>query len=154
MDDLDVRLLNALQKNSRASLKEIATQVCLSIPATSERLRKLERAGIITGYSVIVDNEKLGRPFLCFCFLTLGAHDSHRAESFLEFIRSEPDILECHRITGGHEYLVKIATRSPRELEELLVRMRDDFGVIKTDTHTILSSLKSSAAAPAIAPKG
>jgi Transcriptional regulators len=143
MDDIDFRLLKALQQNARASLKEIAARINLSIPATSERLRKLENSGVISGYSVILDSEKLGNYFHCFCFLTLDGHGSHRSDQFLEHILRQPEILECYRITGGHEYLVKIATRSPKNLEEILVRMRDEWGVVRTDTHTILSALKT-----------
>ncbi len=142
MDEIDVSILKILQSDARKSLKEISGRVGLSLPATGERLRKMERSGLIRGYTALLDREKLGLDFCCFCLIILSRHESRHNEGFLAFVRGRPDILECHRITGSHEYLLKIVTKSPKTLESLLVALRDDWGVVKSSTYTVLSTTK------------
>lgn len=142
MDDIDVSILKILQQNARISMREISRQVNLSLPATIERHRKLEREGYIEGYATLLDREKLGKYYCCFCLLIMKYGDSHNDEEFLSFVKANPDVLECHRITGSYEYLLKIVTQSPKTLENMLAKLRDKWGVMKSSTFTVLSSIK------------
>jgi len=142
MDETDRAIIKALQAEARTSIKELSAQVGLSLPATSERLRKLERSGFISGYTALLNHEKFGKHFCCFCLMTLGRHDSHHDDAFLSFIRDTPDILECHCVTGSYEYILKIVTESPKSLDKILVSLRDKWGVVKSSTYTVLSSVK------------
>lgn len=142
MDDTDLRIIEVLQENARTSLKEIAAKICLSVPATSERLRRLKDSGVIRSYTVLLEGGKFGKEFQCFCFVTLGNHDSHKNKPFFDYVEHQPDILECHCIAGKHEYLMKISTQSPKTLEKMLAELRDCRGVVKTDTCMVLSTIK------------
>ena len=145
MDKTDLEILSVLTRDARSSLKEVASRIGLSLPATSERVRKLEKSGVIKGYKAILDRDKLDKEFCCFCLLILARHDSHKNDAFLNFVKNNPDILECHCITGAYEYILKIVTRSPKTLEEILARLRENWGVVKSSTYTVLSSIKEEA---------
>lgn len=141
MDTIDKDILRVLQKNARASLKEISQRVNLSQPSTSERLRKLEYAGYITGYTVLLDNHKLGKALTCFCMVVLKEPPRNSQTKFRTLIKEMPEIIECHCITGDYEYILKVVTDSTRTLEALLERLRNECGVVKTYTYTVLTTI-------------
>lgn len=142
MDEIDRHLLRELRLDARCSIKELGERIGLSLSSTRERLRKLEQSGVIRGYAALLDHEQLEKYYCCFCLLILSNHDSHRDGEFLSFVQQSADILECHRITGAHEYLLKIVTRSPKTLEQLLTDLRNRWGVTRSSTYTVLSTLK------------
>ncbi|MDL2259748.1 Lrp/AsnC family transcriptional regulator [Deltaproteobacteria bacterium OttesenSCG-928-K17] len=149
MDKIDAAILKALQLEARISIKELSSRVGLSLPATSERLRKMEKSGVISGYTALLDREKFGQNFCCFCLLTLGRPDSHNNSAFLTFIQETREILECHCVTGSYEYILKIVTESPKSLERILASLRNNWGVVKSSTYTVLASIKER---PSISP--
>lgn len=142
MDDIDVRILKSLQEDSRKPLSEISAEIHLSVPAVSERLRKLESSGVIKAYTTILDPEKFGKSIFAYCFLILKNKDPEKDLKFKSFLENEPDILECYCLTGEYEYLLKIRTDSTKSLENLLVKMRKEAPVIKTSTSIVLSTRK------------
>lgn len=145
MDKLDREILKILQSDARTSLKSIASQINLSLPATSERLRKLEQSGCIQKYTAILDATKFDKLFYCFCFITLDPkyNEAMKASNtFLAFCAQHTDILECHCIAGDHEYVLKIVTKSVHTLNQLLNEMRMNYAVIKSKTYTVLSTAK------------
>lgn len=149
MDKLDVSILQILQENARVSLKDISKQISLSIPATSERLRKLEREGYIDNYTAVLNTEKFEREFICFCMVTLSSHTLEYDIAFRKFAEATPDILECHRVTGEYEYILKIITKSSRTMEDLLQKMRAEANVVNTSTFTVLTTSKELCSLPA-----
>ena len=142
MDEIDLSLLRELRQDARCSLKELGERIGLSLSSTRERLRKLEQRGVIRGYAALLDHEQMGLHYCCFCLLILRDSGAHRDDEFLTFIEGSKDILECHRITGAHEYLLKIVTRSPKTLEHTLADLRNHWGVVRSNTYTVLSTLK------------
>lgn len=117
IDIFGKKLLSALQQNPRASVADLSRQIGLSQTRTAERLRRMEEAGIITGYSVELDRSALGLPILAYVRLTCGGGQYRR---FLSFIQSAEDVLECHHLTGGDAFLLKVAVASLDELEKLI----------------------------------
>lgn len=146
MDDIDLAILQCVQKNARISVKDVSAQVNLSIPATSERLKRLKNSGVITGYTVTLDHEKLNKGLACFCLVVLDAHDTRAVANFMAYVEEMNDILECHRVTGAYEYLLKIKTSSTRSLEAMLATLRDRWGVAQSLTYTVLSTFKETTA--------
>lgn len=143
MDEIDISILKELQCNARKPLSEISQNISLSLPATSERLRKLERAEIIKQYTVILNAKKFKKDLLCFCFLILHNKTSQGADDFFKFVRSEPDVLDCYCVAGAYEYMLKIHTQSTATLEALLYRMRCT-SAKNTSTSIVLSTIKES----------
>lgn len=144
MDEIDLLILNELLKDARKSLSEISNKINLSLPAVSERVKKLERNNIIERYTAVLNPEKFGKMLSCFCFLNLNSKNSHCDEIFNTFIQKENDILECHCITGEYQYFLKILTENTRTLEALLIRIRNQTAVVRSSTFISLSTQKES----------
>jgi DNA-binding Lrp family transcriptional regulator len=145
MDEIDKNILASLRDDARMSLKELSRRVSLSVPATGERLHKLERFGYIKKYTAILNSEMFGKAFACFCMVKLHVYDASSDEAFMRFVETRPEILECHRITGQYEYMLKIVTRSVKDMESLLGAMRAEKNIINTNTFTVLHTLKEDA---------
>jgi len=140
MDDIDVKILEILQKHGRTRRNDLAEAVGLSLPAASERLRKLEEQEVITGYFAKVDSKKLGRDITAFIHVTVDS--SKHYGSFLEHAQSLDDVLECHAITGEGTHLLKVRTTNTASLEKLLAKIQAWTGVTRTHTNLVLSTTK------------
>ncbi|MFY7999212.1 MAG: Lrp/AsnC family transcriptional regulator [Candidatus Kapaibacteriota bacterium] len=138
LNDVDRVICDILQKNGRAHFNELAEIVHLSVPAVSERVRKLEERGIIKGYFAKLQPDAFGLNIAAFILVTVEG--SHNYKKFLDNCTKEPEIMECHAVTGDASHLVKIRTTSPGSLEQLLSRMQEWSGVKKTLTNIILST--------------
>jgi len=137
LDDIDRQLLEELQDDAKISLKKVGERVGLSAPAAMERVRKLEQAGVITGYFAQVDARRVGLDISAFIGVDLR---SDTIPAFEEWADAVAQILECHHITGGHTLLLKVKTRNTRALEKLISRIRALPGVEATETMVVLST--------------
>lgn len=117
IDAIDARILLELQANGRLTMKALAERVGLSSPAMIERVRRLESNGIIAGYRAIVAPDTLGRPMAVVIMATVSAQDTPR---FLEALDQEPGVVECHRLTGRFDHLIKAFVADRTELASLL----------------------------------
>ncbi len=127
-------ILRELQLDARLSFAELGRRVGLSTPAVAERVRNLEAAGVITGYRAEVDPKKLGRPILALVRLSVVGDVLPRVTAL---VRAMPEVLECHRGTGGDSFTLKAAVASVAHLEALSDRLTP-FGT--TSTSIVLSS--------------
>jgi Lrp/AsnC family leucine-responsive transcriptional regulator len=139
-DDIDLKLLEILQKNGRIKRNELADRVNLSVPSVSERLKRLEEVGIIKGYSAILDAKKLGKDITAFVLVSIDS--SKYYPLFIERAMEVDEILECHSITGEGSHLLKVRTENTTTLEKLLSRIQSWPGVIGTKTSIVLSTIK------------
>lgn len=140
IDETDVKILELLQKQGRTRRNDLADKVGLSLPAVSERLRKLEESGIISGYFAKVDHERLGKDITAFVVVTVDS--SKHFGAFIEHANSTDDILESHAITGEGTHLLKARTENTASLEKLLAKIQSWQGVVKTITSIVLSTTK------------
>ncbi|MEU7701362.1 MULTISPECIES: Lrp/AsnC family transcriptional regulator [unclassified Streptomyces] len=115
-DATDWRILEALQSEGRASFAELARTVAMSPSAVTERVRRLEEAGVISGYTAIVDQDRLGLPILAFVRLRYP-HGNYKP--FHDLLDATPEVLEAHHVTGDDCFVLKVAARSMRHLEEI-----------------------------------
>ena len=120
LDATDWRLLEALQQNGRASYTELARMVAMSPSAVTERVRRLEEAGVIAGYSAVVDTERVGLPILAFIRLR---YPTSNYKPFHDLISVVPEIIEAHHVTGEDCFMLKVAARSMRHLESVAGRV-------------------------------
>ncbi|KFZ77157.1 ArsR family transcriptional regulator [Amycolatopsis sp. MJM2582] len=134
LDDLDWQLLELLQSDGRLTYSELGRRVSLSAPAVTERVRRLEEKGIITGYSASVDLTKLGLPIEAMVRAKVRSLDTSR---FRETILALPQVLDADHVTGDECWLVRVACRNTAELEELVERMQR-YG--ETTTSLVFSS--------------
>ncbi len=141
MDHIDQTILGILKDNSRSSASDIAKTVSLSVPAVTERIRKLELNGIIEKYTVCINPGELGYNLLVFVLVKIDAFRS--LEPFQEEITALPNVLECHHISGPADYLLKVLVKDMGDLEDFLSRqLKDMTGVAGAETMFALSTLK------------
>ncbi|MFJ3927583.1 Lrp/AsnC family transcriptional regulator [Streptomyces sp. NPDC090022] len=119
-DATDWKILAALQDNGRAGFAELARTVSMSASAVTERVRRLEEAGVITGYTAVVDPERLGKTILALVRLRYP-HGNYKP--FHDLLETTTDILEAHHVTGDDCFVLKVAARSMRHLEEITGRI-------------------------------
>lgn len=135
IDSIDERILAELQANGRLTMKSLAERVGLSSPAMIERVRRLEDRGVITGYRAIVAPEALGRPVSAIVTVTVP---SGRYEPFLEAVKANPSVVECHRITGAATHLLRVQVPDLAALESLVDSLNEVGGT--SETAVVLSS--------------
>ncbi len=115
-DATDWRILDVLQREGRASFAELARAVSMSASAVTERVRRLEEAGVIQGYAAVVAPESLGLPILAFVRLR---YPNANYKPFHDLVAATPEILEAHHVTGDDCFVLKVTARSMRHLEEV-----------------------------------
>lgn len=134
LDEIDRKLLTELQLDARLSYAELGRRVALTTPAVIERIRKLEDAGIITGYRVEIDTARVGLPIIAFVRMSItGVDYSH----IIEVAERSNEVLECHRSTGDDSFIMKVAVASVAHLQEVIDRLTP-YGI--TTTTIVLSS--------------
>ena len=145
IDEIDRQIVLLLQTDARLSNAALAEKVGLTTSTVHERVKKLEKKGIIKGYVAVVDAEALGKPIIAFIRLTVGSASTDYLESknsVLSICQDEPDVLECHAVAGEDCYILKVRAPSPGDLEKLIERIRCNAQVSRTTTSIVLSTLK------------
>jgi Lrp/AsnC family leucine-responsive transcriptional regulator len=149
LDDLDRRLLAALQTDARRSSAELARELKLSGPGLQKRLRRLEERGVIRGYATVVDREAVGLDLLCFIHIMLAHHRPDAIRRFPDRIMKMPEVLECHFLTGEFDYLLKVVVADHEELEKFLFeRLMKVSGVDRTRTSIVVKEVKATTSLP------
>ncbi|MER7515295.1 Lrp/AsnC family transcriptional regulator [Streptomyces sp. NPDC126499] len=115
-DATDWRIIEALQEQGRASFAELARAVSMSASAVTERVRRLEEVGVIAGYTAVIDQERLGLPILAFVRLRYP-HGNYKP--FHDLVATTPEVLEAHHVTGDDCFVMKVAARSMKHLEQI-----------------------------------
>ena len=120
LDKLDRRILAILQKDGRLSMKDLGEQVGLSITPCIERVKRIERDGIISGYHARVNPAALGASLLMFVQITLSNKSGEMFEQFRREVLRIPQVLECHLVSGDFDYIIKARIREMSEYRKLL----------------------------------
>jgi Lrp/AsnC family leucine-responsive transcriptional regulator len=121
MDSIDKKLLILLQKDSKKTTKELSVKLNLSVTAVYERIKKLEREGIIQNYVALINRSKVNKGFVVFCHIKLIQHTREFLTKFESQVVKLSEILECHHVSGDYDYILKIAVRDMEEYREFLV---------------------------------
>ncbi|MDQ3324062.1 MAG: Lrp/AsnC family transcriptional regulator [Acidobacteriota bacterium] len=134
LDRIDWKILKELQEDGRISYAALGRVVGLTTPAVIERVRKLEDAGIITGYRAEIDAGRVGLPITAFIRMSISGVDySH----IIEVANNSVEVLECHRGTGGDSFIMKVAVSNVEHLQNLIDKLTP-YGI--TTTSIVLSS--------------
>jgi Lrp/AsnC family transcriptional regulator, leucine-responsive regulatory protein len=134
LDDIGWHILQELQENARLSFAELGRRVGLSIPAVTERVHRMEDAGIITGYHADLNPEKVGLPITAFIRMNISGNVSSQ---IAELMKEMTEVSECHRGTGGDSFIMKVRVSSVAHLEQLIEKLLP-YGT--TTTSIVLSS--------------
>ena len=147
MDSIDKQILAALMADGRMTWAELAARTGLSAAAAAQRVRRLERAGLIAGYAARLEPEALGAGLLAFVFVRFN--DPRLRRGFLRKVRALPWIQECHHVAGDLDYLLKIRCSGTKELERIVsVELKDRCRAAETRTTIVLGSEKETTALP------
>jgi Lrp/AsnC family leucine-responsive transcriptional regulator len=142
LDEIDCRLLTALQQDARLSFRALGREIGLSQPAVADRVRRLEETGVLAGYRAQIDRGRAGLPVTAFLRVTCTG-DKFRAVHRLA--EEQPGVLECHHITGEACFMVKAAAPDLPALERLIDRFREHG---ETVSSVVLSSVVEDKPAP------
>ena len=144
LDNIDLKILDELQRNSRLTNKELASAVNLSPTPTFERVKRLEREGYIKKYSAVLDAEKLDCGFVAFCYLKLRQHTYENAMEIMESARRIPEIVECYNISGDYDFLLKIYTKDLKAYQKFLLRILGEIDCIGSlNSSFVLGEIKN-----------
>ncbi|WP_020651033.1 Lrp/AsnC ligand binding domain-containing protein [Solimonas variicoloris] len=149
IDETDRRLLRALQSDGRITNQDLAQRCNLSPAACHERFKRLRERGYITGFTALLDPEKLERALLIFVEILLDRTTGDVFEAFAAAVRSTPEILECHMVAGGFDYLIKARVQDMAAYRDFLgATLVNMPGVRETRTYAVLEEVKSTVALP------
>jgi DNA-binding Lrp family transcriptional regulator len=142
LDRIDLRILSHLQKNGRVTNVELAEAVGLSASPCLVRVRRLEKAGYITGYGAHIQMQKLREIQLVFTEVTLSDHRAADFARFESYVRKVDEITECHLVSGGYDYLLKFITRNVPHYQETIERMLEmGIGIEKYFSYVVIKSV-------------
>ncbi|SDR67451.1 Lrp/AsnC family transcriptional regulator [Gramella sp. MAR_2010_147] len=121
IDELDKRILNHLQQDTKKTNKEISNDLGLSVTAVYERIRKLEREGIISKYVALIHPESVERGFMVLCQIKLIQHKKDFLNRFEKEINGLPEVIECLHVSGDFDYILKVLVKDMDAYREFLV---------------------------------
>lgn len=146
-DELDWKILTVLSREGRVRWSALAEQLGVSAPAIADRVRRLEKEGVITGYAARLNAEKLNLSLSAFVSVTLE-HPQYR-QGFIDYVQACENIQSCHHVVGEGDYLLKLCCRSTADLERILSEeLKALPGIQQTRTTIALSTVKDQAIAP------
>jgi Lrp/AsnC family transcriptional regulator len=149
LDDVDLRILEALQRDASLSTSDLADVVGLSQSPCWRRLSRLKEAGYIRGQVMLLDAEKLGFSAVVFASVRLSAHGRANLTEFAEAIRRFPEVVECYAIMGAFDFLLRIVTRDVRAYEHFVFGRLSTLPTVQEINSTMtLSEVKSTTALP------
>ena len=149
MHPVDRQIVEILQEQGRISNVQLAERVGLSPPAVLERVRKLEEKEVITGYTALIDNKKVGMGTVSFVAVSLNLHQKDSIENFHAFVGECSSVRECYHIAGTDDYLLKVYSRDIDDYENFLLHSLTRIkGIDRVKTMFVLSTLKREIGVP------
>jgi DNA-binding Lrp family transcriptional regulator len=121
LDPTDIAILKLLQSNSNRTVKSMAENLGLSTTPVFERIKKLEKEGYISNYTARLNHKKLGLKQTVFIAISLQGHTRSYLEKFVKEINDFPEVVECHRVSGGFDYLLKLVVEDIEAYEKFII---------------------------------
>ena len=140
LDEIDIQILSRLKDNARIKASQISQEVNLSVSSVTERIRKLEQAGIITAYTTVIDQKKIGNDVTALMEVSLDHPKFY--DSFTQMVEETKSVVSCYYISGDFDFMLRVVTDNTQSLEHLLNLVKSIPGVQNTRTILILSSVK------------
>jgi DNA-binding Lrp family transcriptional regulator len=121
LDAIDYKLLMLLQQDCRMKIKDLAAELNLSTTPTFERIKKLERAGVIDAYVAVLNPEKIGKKLNAYVHVFLKEHSKEIVLKFVKMVTVFPEVMECHYVTGGADFVLKVLVNNIEEYNHFLL---------------------------------
>jgi len=149
LDEVDVQLLALLQDDGRITNADLAKKVGLSPPSVLQRVRILEKSGLIRGYHALLDAERLGLRITALAMISLSLHQEQPIERFRKSVNEIPEVLECYHVSGEFDFLLKIVVKDIRAYEQLIrERLSKIKGIQQIKTSFVLANTKHTTKIP------
>ena len=147
LDAVDKQILNLLQENSRRTNKELAMKLKLSVTAVYERIRKLERVGVIANYVALINPENIERSFTAFCHIKLVQHTKANVTRFEKQVTQLLEVLEVFHVSGEYDYILKVMVKDMEAYREFMLNKLTALDHIgSTQSTFVISPVKNSTA--------
>ena len=151
LDTTDLKIVDILQKEGRIANNELASRIGLTTTPTLERVKRLEREGVIEGYSAKINREAVDKGLTVFVTVTLSAHQLNLMKEFTSAVKSIPEILACYNTTGEGDFLLHVVAKDTKDYEQLrrtkLTTLPD---VQRLHTSIVLNTIKDETAIPVL----
>lgn len=131
LDEIDKKLLNVLQENSRITIRELSEKLFLSTTPIHERIKKLEKSGYIKAYTTLLDSKKIGRGLIVFINVSLGKHTKEAIEEFGNEMDGMEEVMEAYYISGSSDFLLKVYCKDMDDFHNFIT---NKFSIIKNIT--------------------
>lgn len=149
LDTIDMKILQILQNNSQKTTKEIAAEVNLSTTPVYERIKRMERDGVIRGYVAVLNPDMLNLGFTVFCNIKLVTHSNAAAHDFMNLVRDIPEVLECYNMAGAYDYLLKIYAPNMNYYRDFVMEVLGNIKSIGSVTSTfVMAEVKHTSTLP------
>ena len=145
IDATDAKILRLLQQNAKIKMKDIAQQLGMTITPIYERIKKMERNGIITNYTIQVDEKYLGYHLTAYCSVTLKEHSKEGLKLFEEKVIHIDQVLECNHLSGNFDYLLKVVVKDMADYQSFISNQLaglDNIGQVQS--YFVMKSVKNS----------
>lgn len=143
LDETDKHILNLLQGNSKMNVKQIALQIGLSQTPTYERIKRLEKSGIIENYIAVINKEKAGLSVVVFCQVSLMVHSKEMISKFENSINKLNEIVSCYHVAGNFDYLLKIVVKDMSSYQLFLKNKLSVLDAVRTvQSNFVMTSIK------------
>jgi Lrp/AsnC family transcriptional regulator, leucine-responsive regulatory protein len=136
LDTTDQAILQHLQENALLTTKELSSRLNLSYTPVYERVRRLEKEGVIKKYVALVNREKIGKNLIAFCNISLKEHSRANGEKFVKAVLSFEEVVECYNISGGYDFMLKVVVNGMPEYQQFLMNKLGTLDSIG-NTHSI-----------------
>ncbi|MCB9224851.1 MAG: Lrp/AsnC family transcriptional regulator [Crocinitomicaceae bacterium] len=143
LDETDIKILDFLQKDATLTAKELSARLALSSTPIYERIRKLEKAGIIKKYVALLDPEKLNKHVMVFINITIKEHHQAKRQQFLDKLLSLDEVLELYHTSGSHDFMAKVRFNNVKEYRDFLVdKLAPIENIADIDSQIVLDDIK------------
>jgi DNA-binding Lrp family transcriptional regulator len=144
-DEKDLFILRILQKDAKLSIRDIAVRINLSPTPTHERIKRLEKLGIIKGYTTVVDRKKINKGMMVICMVALNVHNKKTAGVFIEQVSKLKEVVEFYNISGEFDFMLKILAANMDDFHEFFVNKLSEIeGIGQTKSIFVMNSIKES----------
>lgn len=137
LDNVDKQILGLLQKNAKLTIKELAEELNLTTSPIFERIKRLEKEGVIEGYVALLNPERVGKGQVVFCNVSMPIYTKENIENFENIVRSMPQVLECYHLAGLVDYQLKVFVKDIKEYDSFLKQLAE-IQIIKVHSSAVV----------------
>ncbi|HXB41342.1 MAG TPA: Lrp/AsnC family transcriptional regulator [Bacteroidia bacterium] len=143
LDETDIKLINLLQEDCKQPIKDLSQKLNLSVAPIHERIKKLEKNGIIKRYVAIIDIGLVNKPLINYCNVSINRHTSEKFIEFESSIRAMDEVLECYYISGNSDFLLKVISANMDEYQNFILNKLAKLDIISNiNTQFVLRHVK------------